>query len=72
MENSLDSGATSIEVRFKNHGLDSIEVQDNGKGIAPEDFETLALKHYTSKLASYEDLTSLDTFGFRGEALSSL
>lgn len=72
VENSLDAGATSIEIRFKNHGLDSIEVQDNGRGIAPEDFETIALKHYTSKLSSYEDLTSLGTFGFRGEALSSL
>ena len=72
VENSLDAGATSIEVRFKNHGLDAIEVQDNGKGIAPEDFETVALKHHTSKLSSFEDLDSLDTFGFRGEALSSL
>ena len=72
VENSLDADATSIEIRFKNHGLDSIEVQDNGRGIAPEDFETIALKHYTSKLSTYEDLTSLDTFGFRGEALSSL
>jgi DNA mismatch repair protein PMS2 len=72
VENSLDADATSIEIKFKNHGLDSIEVQDNGKGIAPEDFETIALKHYTSKLSSYEDLTSLETFGFRGEALSSL
>ncbi|KAK3708041.1 ATP-binding mismatch repair protein [Vermiconidia calcicola] len=72
VENSLDAGATAIDIRFKNQGLDSIEVQDNGKGIAPEDFETIALKHYTSKLSSYEDLTSLDTFGFRGEALSSL
>lgn len=72
VENGLDAGATSIEVRFKNNGLDSIEVQDNGNGISPDDFETLALKHYTSKLSSYEDLTSLDTFGFRGEALSSL
>lgn len=72
VENSLDAGATSIEVRFKNQGLDSIEVSDNGKGISPDDFETIALKHYTSKLSSYEDLTSLETFGFRGEALSSL
>ncbi|KAI7158979.1 DNA mismatch repair protein MutL [Hortaea werneckii] len=72
VENSLDAGGTSIDVRFKNQGLDSIEVQDNGKGISPDDYETIALKHYTSKLASYEDLTSLDTFGFRGEALSSL
>lgn len=59
-------------MRFKNHGLDSIEVQDNGSGIAPDDYPTIALKHYTSKLASYDDLSSLQTFGFRGEALSSL
>jgi DNA mismatch repair protein PMS2 len=72
VENSLDAGATSIEVRFKSQGLDSIEVSDNGKGISSDDFETIALKHYTSKLSSYEDLTSLKTFGFRGEALSSL
>jgi DNA mismatch repair protein PMS2 len=72
VENSLDAGATSIEVRFKNHGLDSIEVQDNGVGISTDNYETIALKHYTSKLASYDDLASLQTFGFRGEALSSL
>ncbi|KAF2193215.1 DNA mismatch repair protein MutL [Zopfia rhizophila CBS 207.26] len=72
VENSVDAGSTSIEVRFKNNGLDLIEVQDNGSGIAPDDFETIALKHYTSKLSTYDDLTSLQTFGFRGEALSSL
>ncbi|KAL7627628.1 ATP-binding mismatch repair protein [Parahypoxylon ruwenzoriense] len=72
VENSLDAGATSIEVRFKNQGLDSIEVQDNGSGISKQNYETLALKHYTSKLSTYADLTSLQTFGFRGEALSSL
>jgi DNA mismatch repair protein PMS2 len=60
------------EVRFKNYGLDAVEVQDNGAGIAPEDYETIALKHYTSKLSTYDDLNSLKTFGFRGEALSSL
>ncbi|KAI0152287.1 DNA mismatch repair protein MutL [Hypoxylon sp. NC0597] len=72
VENSLDAGATSIEVRFKNQGLDSIEVQDNGSGIAKDNYETIALKHYTSKLSTYADLASLQTFGFRGEALSSL
>ncbi|KAF7521355.1 hypothetical protein G7054_g12479 [Neopestalotiopsis clavispora] len=76
VENSVDAGATNIvispEVRFKNQGLDSIEVQDNGGGITPDNHETLALKHYTSKLSTYEDLASLETFGFRGEALSSL
>jgi DNA mismatch repair protein PMS2 len=72
VENSLDAGASTVEVRFKNHGLDSVEVQDNGNGISPANYETLALKHYTSKLSSYEDLSTLQTFGFRGEALSSL
>ena len=72
VENSLDVGATSIEIRFKNHGLDAIEVQDNGSGIVTENYETVALKHFTSKLSSYHDLSSLQTFGFRGEALSSL
>jgi DNA mismatch repair protein PMS2 len=59
-------------VRFKNQGLDAIEVQDNGEGISPHNYETLALKHHTSKLSTYSDLTTLQTFGFRGEALSSL
>ncbi|RYP90377.1 hypothetical protein DL770_003524 [Monosporascus sp. CRB-9-2] len=72
VENSLDAGATNIDVRFKNQGLDSIEVQDNGSGISQENYETLALKHYTSKLSTYDDLGTLQTFGFRGEALSSL
>ncbi|KAL4803494.1 hypothetical protein BDV18DRAFT_41666 [Aspergillus unguis] len=72
VENSLDAGATSIEVRFKNNGLDLIEVQDNGSGISPENYDNVALKHYTSKLSSYDDLLALQTFGFRGEALSSL
>lgn len=60
------------DVRFKNQGLDSIEVQDNGAGISPDNYNSLALKHYTSKLSTYADLTTLRTFGFRGEALSSL
>ncbi|TVY38639.1 Mismatch repair endonuclease [Lachnellula subtilissima] len=72
VENSLDAGATSIDVRFKNQGLESIEVQDNGDGISANNYETLALKHHTSKLSTYSDLTTLQTFGFRGEALSSL
>ncbi|KAI9369462.1 hypothetical protein BJX61DRAFT_519536 [Aspergillus egyptiacus] len=72
VENSLDAGATSIEIRFKNNGLDLIEVQDNGGGISPENYENVALKHYTSKLSSFDDLSRLHTFGFRGEALSSL
>ncbi|TFK38593.1 hypothetical protein BDQ12DRAFT_651711 [Crucibulum laeve] len=72
VENSIDAGATNIEVRFKNYGLKSIEVVDNGCGIAEEDYESIALKHHTSKLESFIDLTTVRTFGFRGEALSSL
>ncbi|KAH9066502.1 hypothetical protein EDB87DRAFT_1586471 [Lactarius vividus] len=59
VENALDA-----EVRFKDYGLKSIEVIDNGSGIAPEDYESIALKHYTSKLDSFSDLTSVLTFGF--------
>ncbi len=44
VENSLDAGATSVEVRFKNQGLDAIEVQDNGNGISSANYESLALK----------------------------
>ncbi|KAI0272033.1 hypothetical protein BGY98DRAFT_1003906 [Russula aff. rugulosa BPL654] len=72
VENSLDAGATNVEVRFKDYGLKALEVIDNGSGIAPENYESIALKHHTSKLASFSDLTSVLTFGFRGEALSSL
>ncbi|KAL9946279.1 hypothetical protein D7B24_008474 [Verticillium nonalfalfae] len=72
VENSLDANATAIDVRFKNQGLESIEVHDNGSGISPDNYEGLALKHHTSKLATFSDLNTLSTFGFRGEALSSL
>ncbi|TDZ22482.1 DNA mismatch repair protein pms1 [Colletotrichum orbiculare MAFF 240422] len=72
LENSIDAAATSIDVRFKNQGLDSVEVQDNGSGISPDSYASIALKHYTSKLHTYSDLATLQTFGFRGEALSSL
>ncbi|XP_075524207.1 LOW QUALITY PROTEIN: DNA mismatch repair protein PMS1 [Primulina tabacum] len=72
VENSLDAGATSIEVALKEYGLESFQVIDNGSGISPKNFRVLALKHHTSKLNGFQDLESLTTFGFRGEALSSL
>ncbi|OAQ96654.1 hypothetical protein LLEC1_06036 [Akanthomyces lecanii] len=72
VENSVDAGATAIDVRFKNQGLDSIEIQDNGSGISSANYESVALKHHTSKLSTYSDIASLHTFGFRGEALASL
>ena len=52
VENSLDAGASSLDIRFKNYGLESIEVQDNGSGIAPEDYETIGMqnsKHSTDE-----------------------
>ncbi|XP_055813412.1 DNA mismatch repair protein PMS1 isoform X2 [Solanum dulcamara] len=72
VENSLDAGATSIEVSLKDYGAESFQVIDNGCGISPHNFKVLALKHHTSKLSDFPDLHSLATFGFRGEALSSL
>ncbi|XP_042034704.1 DNA mismatch repair protein PMS1-like isoform X2 [Salvia splendens] len=72
VENSLDAGATSVEIALKEYGLDSIQVIDNGAGITSQNFKSLALKHHTSKLLDFPDLQSLTTFGFRGEALSSL
>ncbi|KAI3626844.1 ATP-binding mismatch repair protein [Malassezia furfur] len=72
VENALDAGARSIEVRFREYGLAGIEVLDDGTGVAPADYATLALKHHTSKLTSFDDLQSVTTLGFRGEALASL
>ncbi|KAJ4482401.1 DNA mismatch repair protein [Lentinula aciculospora] len=72
VENSLDAGANSIDIRFKNYGLKSIEVVDNGSGISEKDFDSIGRKHHTSKLSAFYDLTTLTSFGFRGEALSSL
>ncbi|RWR95291.1 DNA mismatch repair protein [Cinnamomum micranthum f. kanehirae] len=72
VENSLDAGATSIEISLKKYGVESIKVADNGCGVSPNNFQSLACKHHTSKIADFHDLQSLTTFGFRGEALSSL
>ncbi|KOS13340.1 mismatch repair endonuclease pms2 [Malassezia pachydermatis] len=72
VENALDAGATSIEVRWKEYGLDAIEVIDNGSGIAKENYDVIGRRHHTSKLSSFEDLAHVQTFGFRGEALASL
>ncbi|XP_022166778.1 mismatch repair endonuclease PMS2 [Myzus persicae] len=72
IENSLDAGATSVGIKLKEFGKDLVEVTDNGSGVHPDNFEGLALKHHTSKIKDFADLTSVETFGFRGEALSSL
>ncbi|MEW5316024.1 MAG: hypothetical protein WDW38_007416 [Sanguina aurantia] len=72
VENALDAGATNVEVRLKEYGSVLIEVADNGGGIDPSDYAALTRKYHTSKLSEFNDLSALSTFGFRGEALSSL
>nr|XP_026486804.1 mismatch repair endonuclease PMS2 isoform X1 [Vanessa tameamea] len=72
VENSLDAGATNIDIRIKNYGIDLIEVTDNGSGVTEDNFSALTLKYHTSKLNDYSDLLGVSSFGFRGEALSSL
>ncbi|NWH67910.1 PMS2 endonuclease, partial [Geococcyx californianus] len=72
LENSLDAGATNIDIKLKDYGAELIEVSDNGDGVEEENFEGLTLKHYTSKIQDFSDLIHVETFGFRGEALSSL
>ncbi|KAI4905127.1 hypothetical protein NFI96_020264, partial [Prochilodus magdalenae] len=72
IENSLDAGSSSLEVKLENYGLDRIEVRDNGCGIKPADASVMAVKHYTSKISCHEDLERLETYGFRGEALASI
>ncbi|XP_067316641.1 mismatch repair endonuclease PMS2 [Anolis sagrei] len=72
VENSIDAGATTVEVKLKDYGADLIEVSDNGCGVEEENFAGLTLKHHTSKIQDFSDLINVETFGFRGEALSSL
>ncbi|XP_061179926.1 PMS1 protein homolog 1-like [Saccostrea echinata] len=72
IENSLDAGATSLELRLENYGLDKIELRDNGSGIPTADVPLVAKKYHTSKITSFSDLEDLVTYGFRGEALGSL
>lgn len=71
VENSIDAGATKIEIEISKDCL-SIRVADNGTGIHPDDIELAFTKHATSKISSSEDLFDIHTMGFRGEALSSI
>ncbi|XP_008933450.1 PREDICTED: PMS1 protein homolog 1 isoform X2 [Merops nubicus] len=72
IENSLDASATNIDIKLENYGFNKIEVRDNGNGIKVADVPVMAVKHYTSKISSSEDLERLTTYGFRGEALGSI
>jgi len=72
VENSLDSGADRVQVAIEGGGLSLISVTDNGRGMEQSELRLALTRHATSKLAAVEDLQSLATFGFRGEALPSI
>lgn len=72
VENAIDAGATTITVEIQHGGVTYMRVADNGCGIARDQIRTAFLRHATSKVASAEDLNSILTLGFRGEALASV
>jgi DNA mismatch repair protein MutL len=72
LENSLDAGSTRIDVTLGQGGLDLIRVTDNGCGLSPEQMPLALASHATSKIHDADDLFSVATFGFRGEALASI
>ena len=72
MENSIDAGASEVEVTLTHSGRSRIQVRDNGQGIDPEDLPLALVRHATSKLRDADDLFALTTMGFRGEALASM
>ena len=72
VENSIDAGATQITVEIQNGGMTYLRVTDNGCGIPADQLETAFLRHATSKLQRAEDLESIRTLGFRGEALAAI
>lgn len=72
VENALDAGARTIRVEIEGGGLDRIAITDDGHGMARDGALLCVQRHATSKIASFEDLYRLSTFGFRGEAISSI
>lgn len=72
VENSIDAGATSIAVEVKNGGIRQIKIIDNGSGIAKDDVKFAFERHATSKIRTAEDLETVRSMGFRGEALASI
>ena len=72
IENSLDAGATDIEIYIENGGKQLIKIVDNGGGIHKDDLSAAFLPHATSKISNVDDLDCIATLGFRGEALASI
>lgn len=72
LENSIDAGANKIQIKLVNNGLDLISIEDNGHGISYDNLPLAFARHATSKISRFEDIYSLTSFGFRGEALASI
>lgn len=72
IENSIDAGATIITVEIKNGGISYMRITDNGCGISEEDVPLAFMRHATSKITNSDDLNSISTLGFRGEALAAI
>ncbi|MDE2236501.1 MAG: DNA mismatch repair endonuclease MutL [Elusimicrobia bacterium] len=72
LENSLDAGAAKIDVEITGAGIDSLRIVDDGCGMEEDDLRACLGRHATSKIAAFEDLDKLTTFGFRGEALYAI
>ncbi len=72
VENSIDAGATNVEIEIENGGISSIKITDNGCGIEKSELKKALLPHATSKISKIDDLDNISSLGFRGEALASI